>query len=547
MRPKTPKHGAMNEPARLLLLAQDPNTDHRELSALASQEDEIIQRALVSNPSTPLETLMQLGEKFPALLLENLVFPLLLLENPTLSTIPTKTLVALAKLPQFPSGLLASIVYRDWEIRAVVSSNPSTPPETLLSLLEENDPDDSICVENNPSTPQEYLRLFQRARRLIIGVTKRVDGKAIREKSDEPPLSLEEMELLFSRGTQSRSWLSRNPNIPAAMMEALFDSCEVELRASLASNQGLPPSLLLKLAADPSVYVASQVAPRPTLPLEGMRRLLSSPVNVLRMDLVRNKALPVEMLEVLALDLDEKVRQRVARVEDLPASIGRRLIDDPSVEVRESLAENKTLPPELLTLLLGDHKREVRQATLENLSTPPDFVQLLRRAGCSKDLKQRAMPDLTLSAKELEVLLQSGPFARSLVALHPNTSEEIRWQLAAQNDTCDWVARSLFTPEKILRHLSCLLDEELRFWVATNTHCPLDVLARLSFDRCAGVRKAVAANPNTPIATLEVLSQDVSAFVRYGLAQNPSTAPALLHRLTIDASPSVSYWADPHP
>jgi hypothetical protein len=532
----------MNEQARLLLLAQDPNADHRELSSLASQEDEIIQQALVSNPSTPLEVLMQLGEKFPALLLENLVFPLLLLEDPTLSTIPTKTLVALARLPQFPSGLLASLAYhQDWEIRAAVASNPNTPPEKLISLLEDADIDESSYAENNPSTPREYVRLLQRARDLIAGVTKRVDGKTIREKSEEPPLSLEEMELLFSRGTQSRIWLARNPALPLSMMESLLASPEIEIRASLGSNPSLPAALLLKVATDPSRYVYSRVLHREDLPVEAMGILSMSQQVSTRARLAINSALPVELLELLADDLEAEVRRSVVLHKDLPTSIAQKLLRDTDAEVRCRLASHAN-DEEILIHLAGDGDAGVRQAASENPNTPREFIELMLRAGCSKGLNKRAMPDLTLSAKELETLLQSGSFARSLVALHPNTSNEARWQLAAQNEARYWVARSLFTPDKILRRLSCLLDEELRFWVATNTHCPIDALERLAFDRCAGVRKAVAANPNTPIAVLEVLSQDVSPFVRYGLTQNPKVS-LQFQQIEGNASPSISYWA----
>jgi hypothetical protein len=537
----------MNEQARLLLLAQDPSADHRELGSLASQEDEAIQRALVSNPSTPLELLMQLGEKFPALLLENLVFPLLLLEDPMLSVIPVKALVALAKLPQFPSGLLASLTHHpNWEVRAAVAANPSTPPEVLISLLENEDINDSNYAENNPSMPQEYLQLFQRARRLIIGVTKRINGKAIREKSEEPPLTSEEIKLLFSRGRRSRTWLARNPVLPLSMMEPLLTSPEFEIRASLGSNPSLPSSLLMKVASDPSRYVYSTVIYREDLPLTAMGVLSMSSDIFIRTRLAVNLALPVELLELLASDAEAEVRQSVLLNKELPASIAQKLLRDSDIEVRCRLASH-TNDEEILRHLAGDDDAGVRQTASENPNMPREFIELMLRAGCSKDLSKRVRPDLSLSAKELEPLLQSGPFARSLVALHPNASDEARWQLAAQNDTRYWVARSLFTSKEILRHLSCLLNEELRFWVATNKGCPVDILERLAFDRCAGVRKAVAAHPDMPIATLEVLSQDVSAFVRYGLTQNSRITPELRHRLKSDASHYVSYWADPHP
>lgn len=62
-----------------------------------------IRSILTSNPNTPWELLVILGEKFPAQLLENPAWDLYLLANPNLLVeIPKNTLISLLKLPQAP-------------------------------------------------------------------------------------------------------------------------------------------------------------------------------------------------------------------------------------------------------------------------------------------------------------------------------------------------------------------------------------------------------------------------------------------------------------
>ncbi len=70
--------------------------------------------SLASNPNTPLETLLQLGEKYPQQLLANPAFDLYLLSHLNLLTeIPENTLISIFKLPQAPPEyILYTLNYR---------------------------------------------------------------------------------------------------------------------------------------------------------------------------------------------------------------------------------------------------------------------------------------------------------------------------------------------------------------------------------------------------------------------------------------------------
>ncbi|RUT06478.1 hypothetical protein DSM106972_027350 [Dulcicalothrix desertica PCC 7102] len=62
-------------------------------------EDQQLHHNIVSNPNTPVDVLIQLGAEFPRKLIDNPVFPLLLLENPRLfDEMPPDTIMALPYL-----------------------------------------------------------------------------------------------------------------------------------------------------------------------------------------------------------------------------------------------------------------------------------------------------------------------------------------------------------------------------------------------------------------------------------------------------------------
>ncbi|WP_414514888.1 hypothetical protein [Nostoc sp. PCC 9305] len=63
------------------LVAAEPSTDPELLRELALSTDKITRQSVAGNPNTPSDVLLKLGAEFPSQLLDNPVFPLLLLEN----------------------------------------------------------------------------------------------------------------------------------------------------------------------------------------------------------------------------------------------------------------------------------------------------------------------------------------------------------------------------------------------------------------------------------------------------------------------------------
>jgi hypothetical protein len=69
----------------LKLIAKNPNADPELLRKLASGAYEKIRESVAGNPNTPTDVILDLGANFPKQMLNNPVFPLLMLENSNLA------------------------------------------------------------------------------------------------------------------------------------------------------------------------------------------------------------------------------------------------------------------------------------------------------------------------------------------------------------------------------------------------------------------------------------------------------------------------------
>ncbi len=90
-------------PTLASLVANNPNATPELLTELADREENLIRKNVATNPNTPTGVLWKLGEEFPEEVLENAVFPLLLLENPNLlENIPYQTMVSFVQCSTVP-------------------------------------------------------------------------------------------------------------------------------------------------------------------------------------------------------------------------------------------------------------------------------------------------------------------------------------------------------------------------------------------------------------------------------------------------------------
>jgi hypothetical protein len=113
-------------------------TSPEQLQRFSESPDVFTRRAAASNPNTPPEALLKLGQRFPKQLLKNPAFNLMLLENPNLLlTMPKETLRRILMLKDIPLGFLEQAAFSpqiNVEIARVIAKHPKAPGYVLEKI-----------------------------------------------------------------------------------------------------------------------------------------------------------------------------------------------------------------------------------------------------------------------------------------------------------------------------------------------------------------------------------------------------------------------------
>jgi hypothetical protein len=163
-----------------------------------------------------------------------------------------------------------------------------------------------------------------------------------------------------------------------------------------------------------------------------------------------------------------------------PGSPNSRRLRPPTFERR--FAASATSDPDALVALASDDSYWVRRQALKNPATPRWILELLVRAGATPDLRGKGEPDPTLEGEALRTLVEAGPWARQLVAEHPNT------------------------PAYVLDVLVDQPSASLRLALARHPNASGAALARLACDAETGVRAAATSHPNVPVEIVGLLA-----------------------------------------
>ena len=130
------------------LVANNPNATTELLTELADSEENFIRKNVAANPNTPMEVLWKLGEEFPQEVLDNAVFPLLLLENPNLlEEIPQQTMASFLKCSAVPISFMEWAIALEWTQKLCLElARNSQTPHVILEVLARS-PNKAIAVE----------------------------------------------------------------------------------------------------------------------------------------------------------------------------------------------------------------------------------------------------------------------------------------------------------------------------------------------------------------------------------------------------------------
>ncbi|MFA7235183.1 MAG: hypothetical protein WC076_13850 [Terrimicrobiaceae bacterium] len=142
----------------VLMLAKSCSTPTNILTQIAQTDDQLVQRAIVSNTNTPLGTINQLAaSRFPNVRAD-------VVSNPAITL---DTLLALSK-------------DKEGSVRAAVAAHPATPPTTLTEMQSDEYFDVRRNLIKNPNTPDPVLRTLASDKYVII---KSEAKEALRERN----------------------------------------------------------------------------------------------------------------------------------------------------------------------------------------------------------------------------------------------------------------------------------------------------------------------------------------------------------------------------
>jgi len=226
---------------------------------------------------------------------------------------------------------------------------------------------------------------------------------------------------------------------------------------------------------------------------------------------------------------------------------------------------SETDDPDTLVALASDESYFVRRQVVRNPNTPAWILELLVRAGATPDLRGKGDRDPDLDPDSLRHLVETGPWARQLVAEHPNTSAEVLAVLAKQSSVPLRKAVTVHTnaDAAILASLCCDIEDGIRTAAAMHPNCSADLfrlmiaagatgdlqqvtrhfqhLSVAQITLLAGLgpwgRFLAARHPDCPADVLTTISVDPDWRVRSGLLDNPH-CPDTIIKILVDTPDS---------
>ncbi len=449
------------EPCVQRLVAENPATPAAALWRLRRAPNRAVRAAVAGNANAPFELLHALVADYPVEVLENPVWPWLLLEQPGLAEKLTGDLA-----PEVIGGMLRCAAL----------------PLALLNPLTRS-PHEGVC------------HLAERHVALVADATAPIRAPAPDEiahvraafHSAIHTLSMEGAEPLFAlRGL-----------VGVDFLEMLLDTPFVEL---LACCPDAPARLLTRLPLTNKGRVPQLLAAHRHARPELLDQLFDYSDLRIKVALAGNPRAPASVLRWLALDDSADVRWRVAASLQADEQTLRRLARDPEWDVRMVVARNPNTPPADLRSLANDPQAQVR-ITAERTAGPERLARYVRTI--DDPLVRRAVaahPDATHGL--LELLAADGrPDVRVQVARHPRAGERLIAQLAADSEPA------------------------VRAAAAEHPRLSVSLRRALEVDDVLEVRQHLARNPSTPFMTLRRLWTSANPDQRRIIARHPAITP----------------------
>ncbi|MBQ0847387.1 hypothetical protein J8N05_03995 [Streptomyces sp. BH-SS-21] len=332
------------------------------------------------------------------------------------------------------------------EVRRAVAANEATPPATLAALL---------TGAGQPA-----------ARHCLV-----CDREEIPFVHD-PQCSRPDCDLLLGASCDgshestvhhTREAALRNPATPVEAVVAFVDHPSTLLRWVLTTRQDLPRQAYARLAADPHPGIRRDIAENPALDEALIRAMADDHDPEVRRALAHHPRVPLDVLTRLAATAkvgatlvprvaaaspaeiahlarspDPASRMLVAHRRDLPPGIRDRLADDPDAKVVKALAPHPGLTEAQLRTMVERHGVRVLAKVATNPDATPALLEELTRheppvrKAFREIARHRAAPAAALLACLKDG--QAAPTAAAHPALPPRVITELLtatdWQVA---------------------------------------------------------------------------------------------------------------------
>ncbi|MEH1934599.1 MAG: hypothetical protein V7L14_12940 [Nostoc sp.] len=544
--------GLIKNVTQAQLVAADPSTDPELLGELALSTDQKTRQSVAGNPNTPVDVLLRLGAEFPSQLLDNPVFPLLLLENLNLvAEIPLPTLRSILKQENVPVYILEQAADQaDLEVQLGLVKNVQTPKGVLNRLTQSRHSQVVESARLHINLAGELTEKYeQRIKEVIKGIipsARQAGTGSLAVLTQICPVP----EFMVEHWVQDSSYkdffcraIAYSPATFPNVLQHLVYHTDLNTQAGAVSNPNTPAETLRKLASEQDLSLVRIVARNPSTPSDVLESLSTNQDQTVRIRVAQNPNTTLTVLEDLANDTDKHIAQTAAWL----------IAKQQEEYTAEAVRKNPKTPPDVLEKLAQKDPRTVSK----HPNTPPELLLEFSKSVDSR-LRESVAENPNAPVSILEQLAQDDSSeVRRYVSGNPNTpisllfkqlardvwvSHSIAYQMSSKKynypeaeSILDILAEESTSPlETILQRLAQDGGEAARLFLARRFDLPANFLTQFAESTEVNVCEAVAQNLNTPVSCLEKLAQSPETKVREAVAQNPNTPISILEQLGKD-------------
>lgn len=547
----------------MLKIAANPQTPIDLLQQLAYSSDRLIRKTVVGNPNTPREILFKLGAEFPESLINNPVWDLLFLEEPTaIGDLPIQVQQHLLLQDEVPYYLMESIATsRNLNLCLGLARHPKTPQSLLEKIVRTpNIPLDTIKLHINwPDPPQESLEEIIRAsfKQRIMATTTQFTLRSLaetgflfdlietRENGTIGKWGRVSHALLLTQGLEtiitpphhesSENPEEHTPNLDKLLKQFADDSTSKFRQSFENSSPDSPASFKVVISRKEKSSVISDQKPGLTSNkhrlksaighnmvqiLDGITGSSHTPNWLLYQLAIRNSRwrrnilnrpqISSSLLENLAMTPDYLLQREVARHPNTPPSVLKLLAWVPDIEVRWHVARHPNTRSVELLILAIDKSVKIRRQIAKNPNSPMMALELL-----AKD------PDVSV---RLEVAKHPTPPLSCLEGLVNDNHYQVRNAALANSST----------PIPFLKKLTEFINFQGRPRLLTHLKIPVFLLKTLVKEPDDRVQDGIDFHPHIPLLFFKQLTEDPKFLGQYRACAHPHTSVSMLRELLCD-------------